>query len=662
MNFILSLLLILASSVAFSAPRNFTFPQGSVELLTSHTTWNKDESLAVGLHFKLENKWHIYWKNSGDSGAPPKWEWIVTNGSIKNILWPTPERIPIEGMVNLGYDKETLFKFEISPDRPETITTHVKLEFLICKVECVPYITELDLTIPYAEHASKADPLFSRFTYPSPTPSELQWTIQKVAGDFLATKLSWPSNMPAIKTLQIFPEDGEAFKAQTPSLDIDGNTLHINLPLQDTRKTDFSGSRFLLVAESQDGVKSGYEAALLKAEGPSFASILIWALIGGLILNIMPCVFPVLSIKILSFLGPDKNSRQLRNSGLLYTLGVVVSFLALAAILLFLRSRGEQLGWGFQLQSPIVAGGIALLFFWLGFNFLGTFEIGQSLTYLAGRKTNNGAWGSFLTGVLATVVATPCTAPFMGAAIGASLTLPASLTLVVFAGLGFGMALPFLLLAFFPGFLKFLPKPGAWMETFKQLLAFPLFATVLWLLWVIAQQVDVDAVLYLLVSFLVIGFWIWISRQIKNERWKQWFLVLGFLLSLFALRLLPTDRPTPTQQATSAWSAYDEKAIEADRNSGQAVFIDFTAAWCITCQVNKKLVLNTDDIQQLFKDQNVKLYKADWTDKDPVITKALARFGRNSLPLYIYYSATDKEPKILPEILTKQIINDLFTN
>jgi thiol:disulfide interchange protein DsbD len=661
MNFIVSLILLFVSFKASAAPSSFAFPEGSVEVVASHPTWNKKQSLSLGLHFKLKDEWHIYWKNSGDSGAAPKWQWIVTNSAVIKEHWPVPHRMPIEGLINFGYDKEALYKFDLENDQPDTITANVKLEFLICKVECIPHITELEIVVPFAEADTPENSLFTKFVYPTPPPAGIRWKIEKREGDDLVTRLRLPSDLSAqIKNLEIFPEDGESFKTQNPVIDVNSD-YHVRLALQDTSKTIFAGSQFLAVIQNQDGEISAHTLELTRESGPGFAKILLWALIGGLILNIMPCVFPVLSIKILSFLGPEKNSKHLKASGLLYTLGVVVSFLALGGLLLFLRASGEQLGWGFQLQSPFVASAIAILFFWLGFNFLGTFEIGQSLTYLGSKKTSNSLWGSFLTGVLATIVATPCTAPFMGAAIGASLTLPASLTLIVFAGLGLGMALPFLLLAFFPQALRFLPKPGAWMKRFKQFLAFPLFATVLWLLWVLAQQSGSDGMLYLLTIFVCIGLWIWIAQQLKNEKWKQFFLLLGFVLSVVAIKFLPeTDSSQTKATATSAWNNFNEASIQTDIKSGQAVFIDFTAAWCITCQVNKKLVLNTEEIQTVFAQNKVKLYKADWTDKNPIITQALARFGRNSLPLYVYYSPGKTSPTLLPEILTKSMIYDLF--
>lgn len=642
---------VLFAQILWAQNSEFVFPQGKVRLVSSGTE--------LGLHFQMQEHWHIYWKNSGDSGAAPKWSWKLTGAELRGEKWPVPERIPIETLINFGYSHETLFIFPFQR-AADTVQAELDLEFLICKVECIPYFTKLSLTVP-AESA--ISPLFSKFQYPEAAPAGAEWKISAAGPDILSTRLQLPPEVSAsLKNLEVFPFDGESFKAASPDLDIQQDGVYnLKLQLQDTERTDFSGSRFLVVAEDNSGARRAFELELA-SEKQSFAVILLWALIGGLILNIMPCVFPVLSIKILSFLGPDKNARSLRISGWFYTLGVMVSFALLGGLLLFLRAGGEQIGWGFQLQSPVVAGGIAVLFFWLGLNFLGVFEIGQSLSYLGAKKTGSNAWGSFFTGVLATVVATPCTAPFMGAALGASLALPAIYTMVVFLGLGFGMALPFLVLAYFPQGLKFLPKPGMWMQRLKEFLAFPLLATVLWLLWVISNQVQSDAVLFLLGVFVLSAFWIWLAKIIRNEKVTQLLLLAGFLLSLAALSLMPQAPTSSSGAAPGAerWQSYTAEAVQNNIQSGQAVFIDFTAAWCITCQVNKKLVLNTAEIQQLFTHQNVVLYKADWTDRDPKITEALASYGRNSLPLYVYYAAGSDKAVLLPEILTQQMIRELF--
>lgn len=648
-------LILLFSSFVWAQSNVFTFPQGEVKLVSL-----KD---SLGLHFKIAEHWHIYWKNSGDSGAAPKWEWQIEGAKLGHVHWPVPERIPVESLINIGYSNETLFVFDLEERTSETIKAKLDLEFLICKIECIPYFATLSQEVTVdntAEDTVTIDK--TKYVYPESSTKSVQWTYQNRNGDELLTTLKLPSELKGIQNLEIFPEDGSIFRPQSAELEIVSEDEYaISIPLQDIQSENFNGAKFLLVTE-KDGVKKAFEAELQPTR-QSFALILLWALIGGLILNVMPCVFPVLSIKVLSFLGPDKNTQALKVSGWFYTAGVVVSFALLGGLLLFLRATGEQIGWGFQLQSPLVASAIALLFFWLSLNFLGIFEIGQSLSYVGATKTSGGHWGSFWTGVLATVVATPCTAPFMGAALGAALTLSAAYTMLIFIGLGLGMALPFLLLAYFPAALKFLPRPGLWMQRLKEFLAFPLLLTVLWLLWVLSLQIQSEGLLYLVGIFIFVGFWIWFAKTLKSERVSQWLLVLGFILSMAFLFWLPKLPSAVTSvQASDIWKPYTADAVAENIKNKEAVFIDFTAAWCITCQVNKKVVLNTDEIQQAFAQNSVQLYKADWTDRNPAITQALASYGRNSLPLYVYYRAGSDRAQLLPEVLTKGMILDLFTN
>lgn len=635
---ILILLFLFAGSIAHSNDSKFIFPQGELELLQTQNQ--------LGLFFQLKPDWHIYWKNSGDSGAPPIWKWQLTNAEISKELWPNPERIPVTGLMNIGYSNKSLFLFELKAQGPFDV--FLDLEFLVCKVECIPYFTQIKKSFS----TLKSDPFFEKlqkdFIYPSSiTPQEMTFEFQSQNERDLTAHLKIPFN---VKNLEIFPEDGQSFQAIEPTLEPDGTNIQVKLALQANAKSELKGSSFLIVTDEKS-----YEIKISNQQN-SFFKILFWALLGGLILNLMPCVLPVLSIKILSFAQADQN---LKSSGWLYTFGVLTSFLMLGGTLLILRAGGEQVGWGFQLQSPVIAASLSVLFLWVGFNFLGFFEVGQSLANVGSSKKS----GAFFTGVLATVVATPCTAPFMGAALGASLTLPTYQTLLVFVGLGIGLSLPFLFLAYVPQALRFLPKPGPWMVTLKEVLAFPMFATSIWLLWVLSQQVDLDSLFVYLLIFLAVGFWIWLMQKVRNEKLRQRWLWIGFLLSLLFVYFSPTKSViTNSATANSVWQKFSQSRIDEDLKNKKSVFIDFTAAWCITCQVNKKAVLNTEEIQKIFQDQKVSIYKADWTHRDPEITKALADFGRNSLPLYVFYQSGSRQPFILPELLTKSMILNLFTN
>ena len=434
-----------------------------------------------------------------------------------------------------------------------------------------------------------------------------------------------------------------------------------------------------------------------QGEWLALAGAILGAFIGGLILNLMPCVFPVIGLKILSFTEAAAGKpAQARRHAMVFGLGVVVSFLVLAAILLGLRALGQAAGWGFQLQSPVFVAVLALLFVVIGLNLFGVFEAGTRLTQLgaAGQGSHQGYWGSFMTGVMAVVVATPCTAPFMGGAVGFTLSSSPLLVLVVFATIGVGMALPYLVLASSERLLAMLPRPGAWLQTFKQLLAFPMFITAAWLVWVLALQSDAEGVLLLLLAAIFLSFSCWIYGRWQFELRPRsarstpaW--IITALLSLVACGVLVSRLPVVAEAAQTqaapvsgnaatngpvsmlppsckpeadgrlpascrGWQPWSPERQAAARAAGVPVFVDFSAAWCLSCQVNEKVALNRDEVQAAFRDRNVLLLKADWTRRDPAISAELARFGRNSVPLYLFYDGRDPKaaPVQLPELLT----------
>jgi thiol:disulfide interchange protein DsbD len=407
------------------------------------------------------------------------------------------------------------------------------------------------------------------------------------------------------------------------------------------------------------------------ADGLSLTLALAFAFLGGIVLNLMPCVFPVLSIKALSLAAPGHGNREkLRLEGLSFGAGVIATFVALAAILLAFRAAGEQFGWGFQLQSPAMVTGLALLFFVLALNLSGAFEFATLVpSSAAGWTARNRYVNSALSGVLAVVIASPCTAPFMGAALGFALAQPAALTLLVFVALGLGMALPFVLLTWFPGWRRMLPKPGAWMERLKQFLAFPLYATVAWLVWVLGAQVDNDAVVRLLVTLVVVAFalWAWRAYRFGAARGFSALAVAGLVVAAIVAWPLfvggsERDPLAPAQaRATSGvhdpWQPYTPARLNELTAGNKAVFVDFTAAWCVTCQVNKRLVLNTSAVKDAFAQRGVELVRADWTRRDPAITQALAALGRQGVPVYVLYRP-GKEPLLLPEVLHTQLVLD----
>jgi len=397
---------------------------------------------------------------------------------------------------------------------------------------------------------------------------------------------------------------------------------------------------------------------------------LIFAFLGGIILNIMPCVLPVLSLKILSFVqqaGEDR--KKVFNHGLLYTVGVMASFLTLALVLIILRAGGEELGWGFQLQSPEFILILSAFLFLFGLNLFGVFEIGTSVMGAGQNLAGKGGWfGSFMSGVTAAVVATPCTAPFMGSALGFALTQPNSVSLLIFAALGFGMAFPYLILSSVPGLLKFVPKPGQWMESLKQFMGFLLFATVIWLIWVFGIQTDIDSVVIFLGALLGIGLGAWIIGRWaqlnlpKSKRLTARIVAITiFLVSLFlGLNNISQTGGAKRQHARIGeiqWEQYSQEKLEFALQKGRPVFIDFTAAWCLSCQVNERLAFNSEEVQAKFKQLDFVMLKADWTNRDENITRALAGYGRNSVPLYVIHSDRDLSKKmLLPEIISATIV------
>jgi thiol:disulfide interchange protein len=499
---------------------------------------------------------------------------------------------------------------------------------------------------------------------------EIAWPPDRefLTGDLVTRGYSGEVILPVRLTMDpALPADGEiTLRATTTWLacDIDcipgGADLELTLPLTRGTPAPDEGVMALLAAQSGGGSgKTGFGwSGLLLAAGAAF--------LGGLILNLMPCVLPVLSLKIFGFVQQaGQDPRRARWHGLSFAAGVVGSFLALATVLLVLRAGGQALGWGFQLQSPFMVALLAFVFVLLALNLLGVFEIGMGLTRLGGKTGNlTGHGRSFADGILAAVVASPCTAPFMGAALGFSLSQPPAGALSIFAALGLGLATPYLVLAFWPRLLRWIPKPGPWMETFKQLLAFPLLATVVWLLWVFGLQTGVAAMAWLAGGLLVAGLAAWIygtwgtpARSPRVRRTAQ-----GFAAILLAAAVLGSSPQSVAMEAGGAgvaisagWEEFSPERLAELRESNQPVFIDFTAAWCITCQWNKRSVLDTARVQQAFQQNNVTLLQADWTRQDDTIARILQEYGRQSVPLYLYFNGKD-EPVVLPELLTADIV------
>jgi thiol:disulfide interchange protein/DsbC/DsbD-like thiol-disulfide interchange protein len=701
------LLAALVAGVAAAAPVKTAHVEA--ELVSERTAMVAGQATTVALRLKMADGWHTYWQNPGDSGLPTTIEWTLPSGvSAGPIQWPAPHALPAGPLVNYGYEGEVLLLTDIhvpSGVQPgETIKLAAKAEWLVCRETCIPEEASLDLELPVAP---RSDP------YPQwgkaiaatrdALPRKVQGWLADARGDGqkVVLTLTGPAGAATPSAVHFFPyHEGRIEPSGKQTLVREPNgTFVMTLPVANQLMPGFnevagvltSRSGFAsgespvramtlatpLVGNVVAGTKPiGTAAPALNVAPPpstqiSLLAAIVFAFVGGLILNLMPCVFPVLSLKALSLTKPGHGNRaHLRIEGLSFGAGVIVTFLALAAVLLVFRAAGEQFGWGFQLQSPGVVTALALLFFVLALNLSGVFEFATLVpSSAAGWTADNQYANAALSGVLAVVIASPCTAPFMGAALGFALAQPALLTLVVFAALGAGMALPFVLLTWYPGWRKILPKPGAWMERLKQFLAFPLYATVAWLVWVLGAQVDNDAVVRLLVTLVVVAFALWAWRAYRGGG--------AFAFSLAALAGLAAagvvawplftgnaerDPAAPVQaRATSGavdpWQPFSPARISDLAAASKPVFVDFTAAWCVTCQVNKRLVLNDGEVKKAFAARGVALVRADWTRRDPTITKALAALGRQGVPVYVLYRP-GKEPLVLPEVLQRQTVLD----
>jgi thiol:disulfide interchange protein DsbD len=640
-------------------------------------------TVQVGLVLTIEEHWHVYWVNAGDSGEPPKITWTLPGGITAGPLrFPPPTRLPLGPLMDFGYEDNVAFPITVtaSPStKPGKVHLDAKVSWLVCASQCLPGRAHLGIDLDVVPGPLSEPPLVGALgsaisSLPVPLPARMSASAIADAKQILVTVKTGSHETDA----ELYPFDQDvianAADQQIESLD-DGvkirldrapdpehagammalpKTLHalVELSSSEAYEIDVPIAQGVLPAPSMTAKRptdasSGPDLSAFSAIGLAF--------LGGLILNLMPCVFPVLFLKGLALVNSshEEKSRQ-RAHGLMYTLGIVMSFWVIVAALLVVRAGGKEIGWGFQLQSPGFVAVLASLVFFLGLSLAGQFELGLSLTSAGGGLAQKqGLTGSFFTGVLATVVATPCMGPLMGAAVGFALAQPSWLTFVVFTALALGLALPYLVLSMQPQWTRFLPKPGAWMETLKQLTAVPLFVTAIWLAWVYAHLYSADGVdrmVALLGCFLILAIAGW-----ALGRWPaRWGSAIAAVLLIAAGLTLPLRKATvETQQ----WKPYTQENFDAARASGKPVFIDFTAAWCLSCQVNEKAVLKSTDVERALVKKHVQLLKADWTQYDPTITRELAAVGRSGVPTYVMYPPGKvSNPDVLPEFLTKDVV------
>ncbi|WP_444902097.1 protein-disulfide reductase DsbD family protein [Microbulbifer sp. SSSA007] len=660
-NFLINILgfLLLAGSTHLIAQESISGDHVTVRWLAPSSFVDR-ASEKIGFYFEVDPGWHVYWRNPGDSGAAPRFTITPNGAEVGAIEWPFPSRLKIEHLTNLGYEGNVAYLFDLTPDRGgKVIALSAELEWLVCKIECIPGFGTMTLTRPVSDETrwSSANlDLRNHFAKRVPQSSVYSpWKPISLAAQGKDRIHLLLESETASKAPKVFPINGDLFTASKPKLQREGKTLDYTFGRQPGAALSESAD-FVLT----DGTRAwrldrvSFGTAMPEAKSRPLWLLVLAALAGGIILNLMPCVFPVLSIKLLGLVNEGYSERGRWREGLLYGAGVLTTFVALGVLLLVLRSWGAAIGWGFQLQSAPVVMALIALFWLMGLSFSGVFEFGHRLVNLAGVSRG----GSFATGVLAVFVAAPCTGPFMGVALGTAAVLPAVEALLIFLGLGMGLAAPFVLLCASPVLLKRLPRPGPWMEKLRQFLAFPLYATVIWLLWVLGRILGESGWLIGALLLLAVTFTLWLGYNFSRiGRIIAWILMLTFLVIGYST-LTPKEKTF--SKVAAGWQEYDRSLLDQALEEGRPVFIDYTAAWCITCQVNKKLVLDTPEVQRLFHKNKVLLLRADWTRQDPEITEALAALGRNSVPVYAWYPAGSREPQLLPQILQESIIADLF--
>lgn len=688
------------------------------------------QPLWLGLHLKHAPGWHTYWKNPGQAGAATTLQWQLPAGSTAgDIIWPTPSKFAVANIVNYGYSSDTLLAVPVQVQKlPDSTTLDVELQaqWLACKVECLPQQGTLRLQLPIGQPITADAATFTHTQQNTPQDlpqAKLQATLSQDGQAVLFRATGLPADWQG-KSLNAYPETAEIFTAtaienqkwqgaewqltlplnplrtqspntlpivlalqdqtvspantQTPSANADQTTVYrltaptenIWPPAADQLQATATSPGLTDSSSSATEEHGNADAHIPAMAAPSLAEWLLGmgtALLGGIILNLMPCVFPVLAIKVLGFAQHAHSPQALRWSGITYSLGCIISCVALAAALLALRTGGQLLGWGFQLQNPYVIATLAALFTVIALNLLNVFTVGQWLpsAWQNADKNQNAATQAFFSGILAILISSPCSAPFVGAALSLALQLPAPLALAVFACMGLGVALPVLLASFFPRILQWLPKPGAWMEGLRQFMAFPMLATVVWLTWVLGQQSGIAGMAVLLALLILLaGFiWAWQHQGMVRRLGAAFFglALLGFT-ALYGTQLAnpaPAIAAASTQQAWQRWTP--EREQEASK-AGMPVFVDYTAAWCITCQFNKQTVLEQNDFLQWAQQHNVVLLRADWTRQDPTVTKSLHAQGRVAVPTYVFRmpSADGKlSSKVLEGVLSFEQIRRL---
>jgi thiol:disulfide interchange protein DsbD len=656
------------------------------------------ESLWLALRMDHDENWHTYWMNPGDAGKPTEITWQLPEGlEAGEIVWPVPERFELPAdLVDFGYTDEIFLLTEISiPENYSATSLQISAEaqWLECEDICIPGGANVSLDIPVAGNGQTvADTRwvqgFDSVRKDLPREDIVLDSMFSISGEEINLLVqATESIFEDAQSVTFIPDTHRVLdyiSVQNITTQLSSLQLNQKAHSRALREPPARMGGLLIVAQVNGDVATyqleaepeGVTMAALDGLAPlssgstgsdmGILTVFLFAMVGGLILNLMPCVFPVLSLKAMSLASNSGAPiREQQMHGLAYTAGVILSFLALAGTLLSLQAGGALIGWGFQLQSPWFVAALAFLFFFMGLSMSGVIEIGSGIMGVGSDLADkDGYSGSFFTGVLASVVASPCTAPFMGAALGFAFTQTMLVALTVFFALGLGMSLPFLLISFVPALANMLPRPGSWMLTFRQFLAFPLYATAVWLLWVLGRQTGVDAMALVVGCCVLIGIAAWLYQRPTQSNWRyvEMALILACVAGVFSVIASPMLK---TQQSTVAavggenYEVYSDARLAELRDNNQPVFVNMTASWCITCLVNEKVALGSDTVTEALANKDVVYLKGDWTNNDPVITAVLKRYQTIGVPLYLMYPADPNLPaEVLPQILTEGIILD----
>ena len=688
----LALLVLLATNAIADAV--FQTPQVRAELLAERTTVAPGETLWVALSLELAPEWHTYWRTTGDSGFPTTIRWNLPEGiTASEIFWPLPERIPYADMMNFGYHGKVLLltELKISSDIAiqSDIPLHAEATWLVCRDICFPEDGVFSIFIsvkpdpPLIKQNSIAGAAVSAAR--NALPEIAPWPVKvSRAGNFLTISAGHGTGYTNITNAEFFPYSDGLIENAAPQKIKSLNGVTEILMRTGVDADEFAEASGLIVlnriAGDGEQISTGFifDSPIVWT-GPNTNSIsntlpialaILFAFIGGIILNAMPCVLPVLVMKALSFINrPNTDASALRKDGIAYTAGGMTTFGALVGLLLLLRASGNAVGWGFQLQAPTFVVTLAYVILAIGLNLSGVFSISGSLGVGQHLTMRKGTSGAFFTGLLAVVVATPCTAPFMGVAIGFALTQSPAMAIIVFEALALGLAFPYLILAFAPGATKALPQPGPWMDRLKQFLAFPMYGVAAWLIWVLAQQVDSMGLAAALSGLVLIALtaWIWSAadKSSKTVRRVSTIAAAVSMTAAIAFIIVISGRPPVQAGLMTADDGFSETFSEARlsmlRTTNRPVFVNFTAAWCITCKVNEQVALSTTEVKEAFLRHNVAYLKADWTNQNAEIGAALSALGRDGVPLYVLYMP-DRDAQILPQILTPGTLIDALEN